>query len=82
MDTNNAINQNQAPILFSEIALLIEQNKQQLAVSVNAAMSMLYWQIGKRVNKETLRDQRADYGKQIVASLSRQLEMEYGKSFS
>jgi DUF1016 N-terminal domain len=44
-------------------------------------MSMLYWKIGKRVNEETLQDKRADYGKQIIATLSRQLEMEYGNSF-
>jgi predicted nuclease of restriction endonuclease-like (RecB) superfamily len=70
------------PSIVADIKLLISQSRQQLAVSVNATMSMLYWQIGKRVNTETLLDKRADYGKQIVATLSRQLEMEYGSSFS
>ncbi len=38
--------------LLNSIKMLIEQSKQQVAVAVNAAMSMLYWQIGKRINEE------------------------------
>ncbi|MDI6793948.1 MAG: PDDEXK nuclease domain-containing protein [bacterium] len=68
--------------LFSEIKSLIEQSRQQVAVTVNAAMTMLYWQIGKRINEEVLKDKRAKYGKQIVATLGRQLVEEYGSSFS
>lgn len=68
--------------LFSDVRELIEQGRQQIAVSVNSTMSFLYWQIGKRINEEILQDKRAEYGKQIVATLSRQLEMEYGTSFS
>ena len=43
---------------------------------------MLYWQIGKRVNEEVLKDKRAEYGKQIVVSLARQFAMEYGSGWS
>ncbi len=68
--------------LFSEIKALIEQGRQHVAVTVNSAMTMLYWQIGKRINKEVLKDKRAEYGKQIVVSLARQLEAEYGKGWS
>ena len=68
--------------LFSDVRELIEQGRQQIAVSVNSTMSFLYWQIGKRINEEILQDKRAEYGKQIVAILSRQLEMKYGTSFS
>jgi predicted nuclease of restriction endonuclease-like (RecB) superfamily len=69
------------PLLFS-IKELIEQSKQQIAVSVNATMSMLYWQIGKRIKTEILQNGRAGYGEQIVQSLAAQLESEYGKGFS
>ena len=44
-----------AVVLVSEIKTLIEQSKQQLAVTVNAALSRLYWQIGKRVQKWSVR---------------------------
>jgi len=42
---------------------------------------MLYWQIGNRINTEILKDQRAEYGKQIVATLSRQLTEELGSGW-
>lgn len=71
-----------APSIFGEIKSLIEQSKNQVALSVNATMTMLYWQIGKRINEEALKEKRAEYGKQIVATLSRQLVGEYGESFS
>jgi len=46
--------------LFGEIKTLIEQGRQQVAVTVNATMTLLYWQIGKRINEEVLREKRAD----------------------
>lgn len=67
--------------LVSEIKTIIEQSKQQLAVAVNATISMLYWQIGNRINTEILKNQRAEYGKEIIVSLSKQLELEYGKGW-
>lgn len=67
--------------LVGEIKTLIAESRHQVAVAVNSAMSMLYWQIGKRINEEVLQNQRAEYGKEIVVSLSRQLEIEYGKGW-
>ena len=69
-------------VIFTDIQSLIEQSKQNIAVSVNSTMTMLYWNIGKRINQEVLQDKRAEYGKQIVVSLSRQLSSEYGKGWS
>lgn len=69
--------------LFSSIRQLIEESRQQAAVVVNATMSMLYWQIGKRINEEIKGQNRSEtYGKQIVTTLWRQLTDEYGASFS
>jgi len=69
-------------VLFNSVITLIEQSKQQLSLTVNASMSMLYWQIGKKINEEILNDQRAEYGKQIIASLSNQLSQSYGDGWS
>ena len=41
----------------------------------------LYWSVGDRILRETLRENRAEYGKQIVAALSRELTVEFGKGF-
>ena len=67
--------------LFASVKQLIEQSRQQVAVTVNAAMSMLYWQIGRLVNEEILKEKRAEYGKQVVATLSKQLQEEFGSGW-
>lgn len=74
--------QNPAANFVLEIKTLIEQSKQELAVTVNARMTQLYWNIGKRINQEVLDNKRAEYGKQIVSTLSGQLTKEYGKGWS
>jgi predicted nuclease of restriction endonuclease-like (RecB) superfamily len=75
----NELNKNND--LIVEIKSMIEQSKQQVAASVNAAITLLYWQIGKRINEEILLNSRADYGKQIVHTLSEQLVVEFGKGW-
>ena len=70
------------PSLLGDIKSLIEESRQQVAVTVNAAMTMLYWQVGRRINAEVLHEKRAEYGRQVVASLARRLEAEYGSGWS
>jgi len=52
------------------------------SVTVNAALTMLYWRIGKRINEEILKGGRAEYGKEILATVSQELARDYGKGFS
>jgi len=68
--------------LYTEIRNLIEASKQQVAVAVNEEISKLYWNIGRLINKDILKNKRAGYGKQIVKSLSAQLTFFYGKGWS
>jgi len=65
-------------VLINDLVALIEKGKNQLA---NAAMTLTYWNVGKRINNEVLDNQRAKYGKQIVVSVARQLTIQYGRSF-
>ncbi|MCF6309068.1 MAG: PDDEXK nuclease domain-containing protein [Sulfurimonas sp.] len=74
LQNNNAI--------LNEVKSLIEQSKSQIATTVNSAISLLYWEIGNRINKEVLQDKRAEYGKQIVDTLAKQLTLEYGRGFT
>ena len=69
-------------ILFSEIKQLIDEARQTIAVVVNAETTKLYWNIGERINKDILKDKRAEYGKEIIKSLSRNLTEEFGKGWS
>ena len=68
--------------LLGDIRKLIEETRLAVARTVNTGLTMLYWQIGKRINEEVLRDNRADYGKQILATLSQELTRDYGRGFS
>ncbi|MBC7863561.1 MAG: DUF1016 domain-containing protein [Bacteroidia bacterium] len=68
-------------LLFTEISRLIEQSRHHVAATVNSTLTFLNWKIGQRINIEILQTTRAEYGKQIVATVSRQLEVQYGKGF-
>lgn len=43
---------------------------------------MLYWRIGRRIGQEVLKGERADYGKEVLAGLSRNLARDYGSGFA
>ncbi len=66
--------------ILEDIRSLIEQTRQKVAATVNAGMTLMYWHIGERINREVLGGERAAYGKQIVATLSQELTKEYGGS--
>ena len=67
--------------LLIELSQLIEQSKQQVAVQANSAVTILFWQVGNRINQDILKNKRAEYGKQIVPKVSAQLENKYGRNF-
>ncbi len=67
--------------LFNELSQLIEQSKQQVAVQANSAVTILFWQVGNRINQDILQNKRAEYAKQIVSTLSTQLKERYGNNF-
>ena len=68
--------------LVVELKSLIASTKEQVAVSVNSSLTLMYWQIGYKINEDILKNSRADYGNEIVHSVSRQLVEEFGSSFS
>lgn len=68
--------------LLADIRQLIDAARQQTARAVNSALVGMYWHVGRRIRQDVLENDRAEYGKQIVATLSRQLTAEYGRGFS
>ena len=79
---SNFVEQPTNDSLFNALSSLIEQSKQRLAVAANSTLTLLFWQIGKRINDEVLNNERAEYGKQIVATVATQLEHKYGRNFN
>lgn len=67
--------------VLADIRSLIEQTRQQVATTVNTGMTLMYWHIGERINREVLGGERAAYGQQIVDTLAAELTREYGKGF-
>ena len=68
--------------LVSDIRALIETARGHVAHAVNAGMVSLYWDIGRRIREDILKDKRAGYGERIVATVSQQLTREYGCGFT
>ncbi|MDD2894507.1 MAG: PDDEXK nuclease domain-containing protein [Aliarcobacter sp.] len=68
--------------LLEDLKNLIVSTKERVAVSVNSSLTLMYWQIGFKINEDILKNSRADYGNQIVHSVSRQLVEEFGSGFS
>jgi predicted nuclease of restriction endonuclease-like (RecB) superfamily len=68
--------------LFLELAVLIEKGKSQAVAQVNSILTLTYWHVGKKINEHVLKNKRAEYGKQIVATLSAKLTEKFGKGFN
>ena len=63
----------QENVLFSNVAQIIEQRKFNIVSTANNQIVLMYWEIGKYINSSVLGMERAEYGKRIVATVSRQL---------
>jgi predicted nuclease of restriction endonuclease-like (RecB) superfamily len=68
--------------LLTDLSQLIEQGKEKIAVQVNSTMTLVYWQIGKRINEDILQNERAEYGKEIIKEIANKLTTRYGRSFA
>ncbi|ELH8889784.1 DUF1016 family protein [Vibrio vulnificus] len=68
--------------LSQEVAALIRTAKQRAAAAINNEITLLYWQVGNRIRQEVLGGGRADYGKQVIATLASELTAQYGKGWS
>ncbi len=67
--------------LLSDLQALIDGARERVAATANRELALLYWHIGRRLHTDLLHEERADYGKQIVATVSAQLTQRYGRGF-
>ena len=68
--------------LLTAVVGLIDQARNRVATTVNQELTLLYWNIGKKINDDLLKNNRADYGKKIIPELSEKLTNKYGKGFN
>lgn len=68
--------------LLNNIKELLTTSRQNMIRVVNSSIVQTYWQIGKLiVEDEQNGNTRAEYGKQVLANLSKELQQEFGKGF-
>ena len=68
---------------INEIKKILKNARQKAYTAVNSAMVEAYWEIGRRiVEEEQNGKERAEYGKEILQNLSKELTEEFGKGYS
>jgi predicted nuclease of restriction endonuclease-like (RecB) superfamily len=67
--------------LLTEIISLIEKTKVQIVSQANSSLTVLFWHIGKRILTVDLQNERAEYGKQIVVTVSQELVKRFGRNY-
>lgn len=68
--------------LIEDLRQIIEKTRQSIATTINANLTILYWYVGNRIRREILEEERAEYGKKIIANVSKQLASDYGNGFN
>lgn len=69
--------------IVADIKAIVSRGRAEAYARVDETMMRTYWLIGQRiVEEEQLGRERAEYGKELISMLSRELTHEYGKGFS
>lgn len=64
--------------LMQDLHQIVDNARKNVAFAANQELTMMHWRIGERINREVLGNERAKYGKQIVAQVARQLREDFG----
>ena len=72
----------QEALLFQDACTIIDQAQAEAYRAVDITLIKRNWLLGMRINKDVLKEQRAEYGKQVVKNLSLSLIERYGRGFS
>jgi predicted nuclease of restriction endonuclease-like (RecB) superfamily len=68
--------------LLTDLRELIQSARQRIATVASSTTTLLYWHLGRRLLAESLQNERAEYGKRILATVSRELTLEFGPAFT
>ena len=68
---------------INEVKEILKNARQKAYTAINSAMVKAYLEIGRRIVEEEQRGkERAEYGKEILQNLSKELTEEFGKGYS
>lgn len=68
--------------LLGDVRQLIQSARARVAQTINVELTLLHWHIGQRIARDVLGAERAEYGQQLVSTLSRQLTQEFGSGYA
>jgi predicted nuclease of restriction endonuclease-like (RecB) superfamily len=68
-------------VLYNDACVIIEQAKIVAYKSVDEILIKRNWLLGMRIQHEVLKDQRAEYGEQVIKTLAKDLTEKYGQGF-
>jgi hypothetical protein len=69
--------------LFDRVVAILENARVRVSRTVNSEMVVAYWLIGREIVEEEQQGaERAEYGKKVIADLSRRLTERYGRGYS
>ena len=80
--TSTLVAQSEPKSLLNDVREMVLAVRETVAQSVNSALVLLYWNVGVRIRTDILKEQRADYGGEILQTLSAKLAVEFGRGFS
>lgn len=67
----------------TDVKQILELARKRAFSAINSAMVEAYWLVGKRIiDEEQKGEKRAEYGKEVLKSLAKELTSEFGKGFS
>ena len=65
-----------------DIVAIIEQTRCKVASYINQEVTLMYWHIGQYILQQINYQEKAEYGKKIVATLSQLLTERYGRGYT
>lgn len=68
--------------LVNEIGIIISEARNNVARQVNNELLNAYWNIGRVIVEDELKNNRGEYGKQQLLDISKKLTKKFGKRFS
>ncbi|MDE5570436.1 MAG: PDDEXK nuclease domain-containing protein [Prevotella sp.] len=68
--------------LYQDACLIIDQAQQTAYRAVNDTLIKRNWLLGMRIQHEVLKEQRAEYGEQVIKTFAKELTTKYGNGYS
>ena len=82
IEKGNLPDKQQSEKMYRSIRVYVVDAQKQVYTAVNTAMVNAYWNIGKAIYEICGENDRATYGKQVLAYISERLTEEFGNGYT